>query len=110
MPRKTSIPPPPPPAPVAPPVAAPPAVKTAKPRKARILTAKDLMLVALWVGDNPKPKHWFDSLTSAQEFLASGKLSRKDDEKIHLAVLQPVKLSFTVTVGDAKIIPVVQNG
>jgi hypothetical protein len=53
--------------------------------------------VALWVGDNPKPKLWFDSVEAATEYLSHG-LKRKDGEQVHIAALQLVKLEFSVKI------------
>ena len=95
MPRKAATPAAPPPAPVP---AAPPAAGK-KTRKPRAKAQSEMNAVALWVGDNPKPKHWFDDLNKAKAFLASGQLKHKEGEVISIAELHPVALRFTVDIG-----------
>jgi hypothetical protein len=97
MPRKASATPPPA---ASTPMAA--AIQEKKTRKPRTRSAsKSINNIALFVGDSPRPKHWFDNLAQAKDALASGKIKRKSDDKIFIAQLMPVELQFTVSIGQA---------
>ena len=97
MPRKSAT----PPAPAAPPAPpAPPPAATGQTRKRRASkTQPAIKGVALWVGENLKPKHWFHNMDEAKVFLAApGLLKRKEGEDIYVAELKKVTLEFSVSI------------
>ena len=94
MPRKSAVP------------TAPATEQAAPPKTRRSRTKTSAMgCVALWIGDNPKPKRWFDTLADAKACLSEGGVKHKPGDAIRVAELQTVTLNFTVNIGGGPAIP-----